>query len=203
MLRKLLITIIALFAAVSLAACGNNNNADAQNANAPAADAADAQKDGAADAAGTQNDGAAADGQDAAQGAAENGAAANGTGNDAAGNAAGNNAAQGTAAADNTAGGAAQNTAGDAAGTGLTDEKKEIKSDGVIMPKEFLDEPRDAEVSGTEGIGLFLRQGPSSTYGDIDLIPEGTKVTIQAEMDNWGFTTYRDQYGWVSLDFIS
>ena len=74
--------------------------------------------------------------------------------------------------------------------------------EGVEAPEEWLAEEWKGVIAA-DGDGLNLRSGPDSVYEEIDLVPDDTEVTILAEKDGWGFTSYRDQYGWVSLEWIN
>jgi len=49
--------------------------------------------------------------------------------------------------------------------------------------------------------GLNMRYGPGVDYDRvIDYrIPDGTKLHIMERYDNWGYTTYDGEYGWVAL----
>ena len=81
-------------------------------------------------------------------------------------------------------------------------ETEELETvEGVVAPKERLQKEWIGKVAA-DGDGLNLRSGPDSKYEEIDVIPDDTEVTIIAEENGWGYTTYRDQYGWVSLDWI-
>ena len=74
--------------------------------------------------------------------------------------------------------------------------------EGIVEPDEWLADAKSVVVSA-DGDILTLRQGPDSTYDAIDGIPDGSEISIEAEQDGWGFTNYSDQYGWVSMDFVT
>lgn len=50
--------------------------------------------------------------------------------------------------------------------------------------------------------GLNMRYGPGITYGQIALIPNGTKITRTAQQDGWSFVSYSGKQGWVSSEFV-
>ena len=80
--------------------------------------------------------------------------------------------------------------------------------EGVVAPDKWLPEAKDAVVSA-DGDVLTLRLGPGSDYDPVDAIPDGTEIKIEAEQESadgdmtWGFLNYMDQYGWVSMDFVT
>ena len=94
-------------------------------------------------------------------------------------------------------------------GTDAEDADKENEAEnekiqvpeGVVAPEKMLDKEWTGTVSA-DGDGLNLRSGPDSDYEEIDLIPDDTEVDILAEQDGWGFTSFKDQYGWIFLEWV-
>lgn len=74
--------------------------------------------------------------------------------------------------------------------------------DNITAPDQMLAEPKQVTVAA-DGDVLTFREGPGSEYDGFDAVPDGTELTIEAEQDGWGLTNYNDQYGWVSLDFVT
>ena len=57
-------------------------------------------------------------------------------------------------------------------------------------------------VNGTQGEGLELRVEPSvhsSTFGPV---PDGTKLKVLAIDQDWAYTSYNGNYGWVNLTYL-
>lgn len=85
---------------------------------------------------------------------------------------------------------------------GTDAENEEIHvPEGVVAPEKMLTRKWTGTIAA-DGDGLNLRSGPDSDYEEIDLIPDDTEVDILAEQDGWGLTTYRDQYGWIFLEWV-
>ena len=55
----------------------------------------------------------------------------------------------------------------------------------------------------TARTGLNMRSAPSSSGSKLTAIPYNTTVTITAEQNGWGKTSYGGKTGWVSLQYIS
>ena len=58
-------------------------------------------------------------------------------------------------------------------------------------------------VHDTEGEGLELRVEPNvhcSTFGPV---PDGTILTVLAIHDDWAYTSYKGNYGWTNLTYMS
>ena len=49
--------------------------------------------------------------------------------------------------------------------------------------------------------GLNMREGPGTNYSKVmkERIPDGVRLYIELVSDNWGYTTYNGNYGWVAL----
>lgn len=58
----------------------------------------------------------------------------------------------------------------------------------------------------TSDSGIVLRQGPSTMYQKITVIPHNAKVTYQYTYNyggyNWGYTSYQGQQGWACIDYV-
>ncbi len=50
---------------------------------------------------------------------------------------------------------------------------------------------------------LWLREGAGTDYSKVDLIPKGTRVTVDAIDGEWGRTSYEGQDGWICLRYAS
>lgn len=50
--------------------------------------------------------------------------------------------------------------------------------------------------------GLNIRTGTGSNFKKIGAIPYNTTITITKERNGWGYTTYKNMGGWVSLQYI-
>lgn len=74
--------------------------------------------------------------------------------------------------------------------------------EGIVAPEKWLAEPKNATVA-SDGDLLSLRMGPDVSYDAIDGLPDGTEISIEAEQDEWGFVNYNDQYGWISMEFVT
>ena len=54
----------------------------------------------------------------------------------------------------------------------------------------------------TAKTGLNMRKTPSSSGTKLTAIPQNTTITITAEQNGWGKTTYNGKTGWVSLQYV-
>jgi len=54
----------------------------------------------------------------------------------------------------------------------------------------------------TAKTGLNMRKSASSSAAKVTAIPKNTVVTITAEQNGWGKTSYNGKSGWVSLDYV-
>lgn len=55
----------------------------------------------------------------------------------------------------------------------------------------------------TDGDGLNMRTGASSSSSLIMTIPDGTVLSVTQVNSNWGYTSYGGNSGWVCLDFTT
>ena len=81
-------------------------------------------------------------------------------------------------------------------------DKEPLTVEGIVAPAKMLDQEWTGTIAA-DGDGLRLRSGPDPEYEEIDLIPDETQVTVYAEENGWGYTNYRDQYGWISLEWVA
>lgn len=51
-------------------------------------------------------------------------------------------------------------------------------------------------------INLNMRQGPSTEYSVICVLPHKTKLKVKKEQDNWAKVEALGQEGWVSMNYI-
>lgn len=49
---------------------------------------------------------------------------------------------------------------------------------------------------------LNLRSGPGTSYSVITTIPSGTRVRLSTYRDGWGYITYSNYTGYVSMDYL-
>ncbi|MBR6790556.1 MAG: RICIN domain-containing protein [Oscillospiraceae bacterium] len=54
----------------------------------------------------------------------------------------------------------------------------------------------------TAKTGLNMRKSASSSSSKVTAIPRNTVVTITAEQNGWGKTSYNGKSGWISLDYV-
>ncbi|MBR4911021.1 MAG: SH3 domain-containing protein [Clostridia bacterium] len=72
-----------------------------------------------------------------------------------------------------------------------------------VFPTKKAPDP-DYEVVATVDADpcLNIRNGPSTGFNIIGLIPDNTVITYRYVYDNWGYVTYDNVSGWVSLDYV-
>lgn len=81
-----------------------------------------------------------------------------------------------------------------------------------LPPDNMIEEPSlpkvtpkslEAEQTVTVFDGnLRMRQGPGTNYEHIQMIPDGTAISMYAKQDGWCYVKYLGRYGWVSGEFI-
>lgn len=49
--------------------------------------------------------------------------------------------------------------------------------------------------------GVNMRSGAGTSYGVVTAIPNNVTVTITKESGSWGYTTYNNKKGWISLNY--
>ena len=76
-----------------------------------------------------------------------------------------------------------------------------IAAADVVLPENKLSETKNYVVTGAYD-GLALKAGPGISYSRIDLIPESAALIVQAVKDNWAFTVYNGNEGWVCMDYL-
>lgn len=86
-------------------------------------------------------------------------------------------------------------------------EKYFIEENETVSKENGKKLAKSVDGTVTSKSGVVLRQGPATTYKDYAVIPYNTKLSYQYTYTyggyNWGFVTYKDQSGWVSIDFVS
>ncbi len=70
--------------------------------------------------------------------------------------------------------------------------------DPQVVP-ESPGEERTVTVSANGG--LRMREGPSTDYDHIQMIPDGTSVRTYAEQDGWYYAKYLGRCGWISGEY--
>ena len=50
--------------------------------------------------------------------------------------------------------------------------------------------------------GLNLRSEPNTSSSVLNLIPNGTVITVEKMENNWAYVCYGDTYGWCSCDYL-
>lgn len=91
------------------------------------------------------------------------------------------------------------NTPASPSGTDLPSETTSSKPYELIKPQA---EEAEATVTVNADGGLNMRYGPGTSYGQIALIPNGTKITRTAQQNGWSFVTFEGNQGWVSSEFV-
>lgn len=51
--------------------------------------------------------------------------------------------------------------------------------------------------------GLRIRENAGTSYKALGLIPNGKQIYITTIKNNWGYTTYGEVSGWVSMDYVT
>lgn len=78
------------------------------------------------------------------------------------------------------------------------------------MPKEYPDRLEYTQESPYDGYtlgeytttdNLRLRAGAGTSYSQLAIIPEGTKLTVTEVNGEWGKTVFEGQEGWISLKY--
>lgn len=73
------------------------------------------------------------------------------------------------------------------------------------MEEDFRDGPTTATVS-VNSISLRLRKGPNTSYDEITSMPDGSKVEVFADKNDWSLVRYQAEdgpiYGWCSSTYL-
>ena len=73
------------------------------------------------------------------------------------------------------------------------------------MEEDFRAGPTTATVS-VNSVSLRLRKGPNTSYSEITSMPDGSKVEVFADKNDWSLVRYQDDegpvYGWCSSTYL-
>lgn len=72
----------------------------------------------------------------------------------------------------------------------------------AVAPNDYPLSGRHGRVVTSDGDGVNMRLGPSTSYAVLTGLAESTLVDVLAEQDGWYYVEHLGDFGWVSGEFL-